>query len=1377
MAGEGNIVGDVGLRVNVVDPGLEAQIKRLIDRIERNASVKVGADTAPAEKAVQGLTQQVDHLGESWGEAALGVAGFTAAVYAVKNAVEQAIGKLSGLFDQLAQARAGFNSILNSDIAGGKLLNDIREFARVSPFVTGELVNYSQQLLGVGLTAEKIIPLLTSTGDIISSVGGDTANLGRVLFTLTQIKSIGSLKGQDTLQLQNSLIPITKYLSEYLKKSTAEIVKLRENGQITADQVFEALNAQGEKVKGAMGRATRNITGAEAVLSDTIKILLQNQPVLSNIFTDTYKGILKFSDFLSKPEVTQAITNFFTELERVYTALKPLGSTLAEFGSSGGLLALRTFTDLLTILSNVLESIPEPVLELMVKAFVTMSALKAPLALITYVTRIQQIATGAIGAVTGLRGTAAGIGATGDAAAVAEQKLGRYNAAIAKLNPGGKLAKFNKSIPGGGASVGLGLALAGGEISDGQGGARDAVGQIGTYAGLGATLGGPAGAVAGGVFGMVTALISANKKAKEIAKQAGIDSAKAYADGFIKESLASHAGEANVGKSFLDDVFKEAASYSAPLNAYEKLLNTNNQKLKDLLEELGNTGSQPGVGDALATQIEHTRKVIDNATVSIARYKQERETLLKSEDVQGPLIGVAAKLAKITGDQGDSFLGGATQIGGPQGHTQTYAELAILTGQEIPQTVEQYDALNARLTQLGINMQFVQENSAEAIETLIKTRQALPEAFKDAATAASKFVEVAKAAKTAATEVFKPFTEEASLAGNTLAQIAELNTRFSSLLEAGKNGGADTLRQGIGAADVNAIGQQILARAVLTQQIATGRGASETEALNQGLQIEVGLFDTLQKTLGVTDVQFTKYLKDTGLYNAYVAAQSQAGNTQVGTLTELASKYGIAADKLAEMLGITKELGKFAEITFSQEAQTALTRYVELQKAARDENGLGRYEISQEMQRIIDIFPELAAVVDPAIAKAKEAADAVWGPFLRMAHEYIDAVDTANTLNSSFGSLYNLTADNAVALTGNIDDTAKVARDILDRATGVYDTVFAKTKSETEATNAALSTTFQQFELLQNVLGLTDEAFKSLLDSLGLVEPAGTAITGTFTEVAKQMGVTEQALAKIVGYIGDINPNVVITVTLDAQKAQEELDRLDRSGRPGDVAHAKGLQARVDAGTTYTDPSKPQAKDDSAEKAKKYADAVQSALDALTNKVQAAADAIAEAADRWVSSIKERTQYEQAVSVGTATRNTRREIKDLTDLAAGLVELRARGLSDEAIKSLGIDNVADVKQVKKLLKANPGDLVGLSQSVRELNSKATAIATTEEDKRTRTNITQAIIDAAKSPELGLTIDKPGAQSIAATFAITPESNAEEIANAILFALSGGKIGS
>jgi tape measure domain-containing protein len=1172
MAAENNIVGEVGLIVKPVDPGFNAGVQRIIDKMERDAQIKVAADTKEAEKNVRQLGDEVTGLNNKLVEAAINVGGVTAAFFALRGAVNKTLSTFSGLFDQLAQARAGFTSILKSEAAGGQLLDDIREFARVSPFVTQELVNYSQQLLGVGLSAEKIVPLLEDVGNIISSVGGDTQTIGRVLFTLTQIQSIGRLAGQDALQLQSALIPITKYLSEFLGKTTAEVKKLQEQGKISAETVFQAISIQGDKVQGAMANATRNIAGARAILSDTITILLQEQPVLQEIFEDIFRSILKFADYLGTPEVRTAIDAFFVQVGKVYEAVKPLGEALASLGGSSGLTSLNVLTTLLSTLATVLSAIPEPVLKAVAATFISLSALKAPLILVQYVVSLKDLSVRALQSSVTLRKTTTDIEAQGAAAAKAANAnyaLATSMTAVANSETAvaraGIVSRINNSRPGSflqrnsrvaGTAGAVGLGAAGALLADGEGGARDALGTVATTAALGGAVAGPWGIAAGAAIGSIAAIVTASRKASDEIKKQAAAARDAWAldvTGAIEDAFG-----VDVNSTSLTEYFNEIGKVNRRILEYRKLASDARAKAADT--DIFNPRESQAFSQQAIAQAERFSDAAKDAD-------KDLDALLNDPKYSEFLRGASSNIALLAEANKDLF-----RVQGPV--TGRFIQFNdVLKGQDIPKNAAEFNQLEQVLAQMGLTIADVGLKTREELQGMIDVFTRLPNAIRDA--------------ERAAQEWNKRYTDAAAAAALfTDEQVKQIST-------------------------------------------------------------QIGFQNAISSTLG----SVTKAAED----QTSLVAQLTADSASLTLAAQAYSQANTNGASVVQSFQAREEALRLTQIARA-EAQATISAQTQIQNEAR----------------ILELL-QLAGLAD--------------------------------------------TLDNReIVLEVAANGIADVQKQINDLIT--------------------------QILTLQTTIPLTSggaryRANKELRDLQGQL----TDLQGEAERVAG--GSQDSALAQEAKKIAEAR--AAEQARRDAENAAE------RAKSAAESAANEALRA-----------------------AEEYARNIESSTNSLTQALEQAAESIRESAQQWIGSIKERTQFEQSVSASRLISNTQRQTADLTELTSGIDTLRARGLSQEVLDALGINNVSDLRQVRKLIGASDTELATLSQSVGGLNAAAIDLATREQDKRTKENITQAILDAAKT--LGLDVTSGQASSISNQFNINANTNPEEVALQILSALTSGRIG-
>lgn len=1223
-----NIVGEIYLNVLPKDGGVSQGVQRIIDNANNQAAnIPVSADTEEAEQAVARLGATIsEDVGGAWLNASAQAATFTVAVLGARRAIEGTVGQLAGIFDQLAQAQAGFTAILGSEQGGSKLLDEIREFARESPFVTQELVNYSQQLLGVGQAAESIVPLLRSTGDLIASVGGDTQNISRVLFTLTQIRSIGRLVGQDAIQLQSALIPITKLLADFLGVTTAEVKKLQEQGAISADTVFAAITNAGNKVEGAMANATRNISGARAVLSDTVEIMFQDAEVLRRVFDDIVEGILNFSEALGDPAIQTDISAIFDGLDRLYTTLQPVLEGLSSTASQVAISSLQILASTLEILAGALESIPTPILELVGRSLAVMVTLKAPLALLNYVTAIQRLAAVITPAslAQGFRNVTNEVAAQGRAAEVTEKS-------ITKLTTGQQRLLNSASA----AAVGVGLLTS----SLGEGNeALATLGQTLTTAGIGAQLGSAfgapgvvAGAGIGAGFGLINSFVTSAREEQqarqaeleEIGKKAG----EAFFTGF---QLANPEGFTTT--SVFDEFFAQTAEIDAQIGGAEEDL----QRVENLMEGFDFllrdflSSPTPTQRDALGAQsvediLEGLSTVLDTGTRDLEEKKAEFDALFAEGTPGGEAIeNLRSRLAALSKESPgyveqikaaleEAFPGDNVIARGQRAQ----AEL-LLTGQAAVASSGEFDALSEALA--GVDSSVTTILTGSIPELALAFSNEIPSALKETRDELTQTKTAFDEAKKAADEFYNPFQLRIDQIKQADEQSRNLSETLNRLIQSqGKEGGtafAENLLKNVEA--ITAANQAVF--------------DDQAKATAAGLSFANAQFDALQRQLRLTDDEFQNLLRSMGLLELFLSSQTAEDDGFVGTIVKLSNETGIAESKIRDLLDLSADLDRSSRITVSA-----------------------------------DVVQALAAL---------------------------------DTLQDQVGHL---------------PEEARIAIAELERQ-------------------------------IRQIIGLG-----------GGVREAGPQFDLT--------GFDEFAPPSRAG-MSEVNRIVVA----NRKRAEEEAARLAEQQR----REAERLAAEQERLREQALREQERLLREQEQERQRLNQAIESAGDTIANAIDQAANSIEQAAAAWTNSIRDRTQFERALSADRLIGNTQRQVADLEELNAGISALSQRGLSSDAQGALGIDNVADLRQVRRLLQADPAALQRLSGLVAQRDATAELLARRAQDEQTKNIIVAAIVQAADI--LGFEMSPERALQISAQFDITGGSSGEAIGQDILnILMNAGRI--
>jgi tape measure domain-containing protein len=250
------------------------------DRSASNSLRGVGSAADETSKHLHGIGVMGVAAGTAIGSlAASGVRSFAAmGVSAVTAGIQTAA--------SMEQANIAFTSLLGSGQKSQAFLAKLSTFAAATPFELPGLIDASRQLIGVGQSADSVIPTLTAFGDASGALGLSQDNFNHIMMATTQAMSAGTLHAGDLLQMTEAGLPVWKLMSEALGKPVSELKKLSEQGKLLTKDVMPKLQAQMEKdYGGSMAKQSQTLTGLWSTLMDTFhqgmaKALIPMEPML-----------------------------------------------------------------------------------------------------------------------------------------------------------------------------------------------------------------------------------------------------------------------------------------------------------------------------------------------------------------------------------------------------------------------------------------------------------------------------------------------------------------------------------------------------------------------------------------------------------------------------------------------------------------------------------------------------------------------------------------------------------------------------------------------------------------------------------------------------------------------------------------------------------------------------------------------------------------------------------------------------------------------------------------------------------------------------------------------------------------------------------------
>lgn len=141
------------------------------------------------------------------------------------------------LWWNLEQAEIAFSTMLWSADEADKMLKDLSEFAKKTPFELTWIRDSAKQLMAYWFSAEEVLPTLKNLWDVASWL---SVPISQLALPMWQVRVAWKLMTQDLKQFQNAWVDLVWELSKNLWKSKAEIQSMISSWKITSDMVAKA---------------------------------------------------------------------------------------------------------------------------------------------------------------------------------------------------------------------------------------------------------------------------------------------------------------------------------------------------------------------------------------------------------------------------------------------------------------------------------------------------------------------------------------------------------------------------------------------------------------------------------------------------------------------------------------------------------------------------------------------------------------------------------------------------------------------------------------------------------------------------------------------------------------------------------------------------------------------------------------------------------------------------------------------------------------------------------------------------------------------------------------------------------------------------------
>jgi tape measure domain-containing protein len=227
--------------------------------------------SASAGQLFAGLNQASAAV-RSFGSVAGQVAASVGAAFGGLSAV--GVGQWAlGLAANLQKTQQQFGILIGNSQQAASVLSQLREFDIVSPLGLQTLLDASRTLLGFGMSASQVVPVVKMLGDV--SMGNQERFAGLAL-AMGQVSAAGRMTGQDLLQFINAGFNPLQEVAKRTGETLTQVKDRMSEGGVSADEIRQALvdaTSAGGRFAGMIEAAGQTVAGRFEMLKGRVELL------------------------------------------------------------------------------------------------------------------------------------------------------------------------------------------------------------------------------------------------------------------------------------------------------------------------------------------------------------------------------------------------------------------------------------------------------------------------------------------------------------------------------------------------------------------------------------------------------------------------------------------------------------------------------------------------------------------------------------------------------------------------------------------------------------------------------------------------------------------------------------------------------------------------------------------------------------------------------------------------------------------------------------------------------------------------------------------------------------------------------------------------
>lgn len=229
----------------------------------------------------------------------------------------------------MEKQKIAFDTMLGSADKADKLLKEIAITASTTPFELTELIEGSKKLLAYNIEAEKIIPTLTSLGNIAAAVG--TEKMPQLILAYGQVRAAQKLTGNELRQFTEAGVPLLGELADQFGVTAGEIQDMISKGLIGFPDVEKAIggmSAEGGKFFNLMDRQSKTFSGTLSNIKDNF---VQAMIAIGDMALPTAKKVATaFKNMTDTSNLPQFVAKIRVAMIDIQTTVKIGAETIKE---------------------------------------------------------------------------------------------------------------------------------------------------------------------------------------------------------------------------------------------------------------------------------------------------------------------------------------------------------------------------------------------------------------------------------------------------------------------------------------------------------------------------------------------------------------------------------------------------------------------------------------------------------------------------------------------------------------------------------------------------------------------------------------------------------------------------------------------------------------------------------------------------------------------------------------------------------------------------------------------------------------------------------------------------------------------------------------